>query len=120
LDDRVRTELTVDSGQTRDPLWRGMVCLSIAITFREDRTRIGLPAALDRLRDALKRNDLWVAGDDELLAQALTDKLWPEALAEGICSSRKTTDPLVALRRQCGETILADRFRYMVQVLRTG
>jgi hypothetical protein len=69
-----------------DPVWRGMVCLSIAITFAEDRTRIGFLAAVDRLRDALTRNDLWMAGDDELLAQALTNQLSPEALAESICS----------------------------------
>ena len=30
------TELT-------DPLWRGMICLSLAIDFEEDRARLGLP-----------------------------------------------------------------------------
>ena len=35
-----------------DALWRGMVCLDIALTFADDRARIGLAAAVDRLRDA--------------------------------------------------------------------
>jgi hypothetical protein len=39
-------------------LWRGMICLSLAIGFEEDRARLGLPAAVDRLRDALAYNGL--------------------------------------------------------------
>jgi len=34
-------------------VWRGMICLSLAVGFEEDRARLGLPAAVDRLRDAL-------------------------------------------------------------------
>ena len=37
-------------------LWRGMICLSLAVGFEEDRARLGLPAAVDRLRDALAYN----------------------------------------------------------------
>jgi len=39
-------------------LLRGMVCLSLAAGFEEDRSRLGLPAAVDRLRDALAFNGL--------------------------------------------------------------
>ena len=35
------------------PLLRGMICLSLAIGFEEDRARLGLAAAVERLRDAL-------------------------------------------------------------------
>ncbi len=44
-------------------MWRGMVCLSIAITFEKDRARLGLPAAVDRLRDALAYNGLTLDSD---------------------------------------------------------
>jgi len=30
-----------------------MICLSLAVAFEEDRVRLGLAAAVDRLRDAL-------------------------------------------------------------------
>jgi hypothetical protein len=33
-----------------DPL-RGMICLSLAIGFEEDHARLGLPTAIDRLRE---------------------------------------------------------------------
>jgi hypothetical protein len=39
-------------------LLRGMVCLSLAVGFEEDRARLGLPAAVNRLRDALAYNGL--------------------------------------------------------------
>lgn len=46
-------QLTSAQGVTAlpEPLWRGMVCLDIAITFADDRTRLGLPAAVARLRE---------------------------------------------------------------------
>jgi hypothetical protein len=79
----------MDENGPDTPLWRGMVCLDIALTFADDRARIGLAAAVDRLRDALVRNDLWMAGDDELLTRVLADKISPELLAESICSPRR-------------------------------
>jgi len=33
-------------------LWRGMICLSLAVGFEEDLARLGLAAAVERLRDA--------------------------------------------------------------------
>jgi hypothetical protein len=39
-------------------LLRGMICLSLSIGFEEDKARLGLPAAVDRLRDALAFNGL--------------------------------------------------------------
>jgi hypothetical protein len=57
-----------------DP-WRGMICLSLAVGFEEDRARLGLPAAVDRLRDALAYNGLTLDGDERLLAGVL-DGRW--------------------------------------------
>jgi hypothetical protein len=45
-----------------DPL-RGMICLSLAVGFEEDRARLGLAAAVDRLRDALGYNGLTLDGE---------------------------------------------------------
>jgi hypothetical protein len=39
-------------------LRRGMICLSLPVGFEEDRVRLGLPAAVERLRDALAYNGL--------------------------------------------------------------
>jgi hypothetical protein len=47
----------VDSFPVIPNPWRGMICFSLAIGFEEDRARLGLPAAVDRLRDALHYND---------------------------------------------------------------
>jgi hypothetical protein len=49
-------------------LWRAMICLSLAIGFEEDRARLGLSTAVDRLRDALVYKGLMAVGDERLLA----------------------------------------------------
>jgi len=56
---------------------RTSICLSLAIGFEEDRARLGLSGGVDRLRHALQRNDLWQAGDEELLARVLADEISP-------------------------------------------
>jgi hypothetical protein len=48
-------------------LLRGMLCLSLAIGFEEDQVRLGLRAAVDRLRDALAYNGLMLDGHAALL-----------------------------------------------------
>jgi hypothetical protein len=45
--------------ETADELWRGMICLSLAVGFEEDRASVGLPAAVSRLRNALAYNGLY-------------------------------------------------------------
>jgi hypothetical protein len=67
-------------------LWPGMICLSLAIGFEEDRARLGLPAAAERLRDALAYNGLTLDGDDLLIARALTGDVSSFQLAEALCS----------------------------------
>jgi hypothetical protein len=44
-------------------LLQGAICLSLAVGFEEDRARLGLPAAVDRLRDALAYNGLTPGSD---------------------------------------------------------
>jgi hypothetical protein len=66
---------------------RGMICLSLAVGLEEDRARLGLTAAVDRLRDALAYNGLTLDGDEKLLAGMLTGEVTSEELAEAICSS---------------------------------
>jgi hypothetical protein len=39
------------------------------------------------------RNYLWMAGDDQPLADALTERTSPELLAERICSTRRMELP---------------------------
>jgi hypothetical protein len=70
-------------------MWRGMICLSLAVGFEEDRARLGLPAAVDRLRDALSYNGLTLDGDDLLMAQALTGEVSGVQLAEALCSMQR-------------------------------
>jgi hypothetical protein len=70
-------------------MWRGMVCLSIAITFEKDPARLGLPAAVDRLRDALAYNGLTLDSDERLVAGVLTGNVSDVRLAEAICSPRR-------------------------------
>jgi hypothetical protein len=72
-----------------DPLWRGMICLSLAVGFEEDRARLGLPAAADRLRDALAYNGLNLDGDEKLLARVLSGDVSSVQLAEAICLPRR-------------------------------
>lgn len=76
-------------GGRKPDLWRGMICLSLAIGFEEDRARQGLAAAVDRPRDALYYNDLWMPGDDLLLDQVRTGQISSEQFAEAICSERR-------------------------------
>jgi hypothetical protein len=70
-------------------LWIGKICLSLAIGFEEDRSRLGLPAAVDRLRDALAYNGLTLAGDDRMTAGVLDGSVSSLQLAEAICSARR-------------------------------
>lgn len=79
--------MTADS--STDGLWRGMICLSLAVGFEEDRARLGLAAAVDRLRIALIENALWQSGDDELLANVLTERVSSRELAEALCTMRR-------------------------------
>jgi hypothetical protein len=71
-----------------DPL-AGMTCLSLAVGFEEDRARVGLSAAVERLRDALAYNGLTQDGDDRLLAGVLTGEVSSVTLAEAICSAQR-------------------------------
>ena len=77
------------SSNSADGVVRGMICLSLAIGFEEDRARLGLPVAVDRLRNALVENDLWLPGDDQLLAGVLGGDISSEAVAETLCSMRR-------------------------------
>jgi hypothetical protein len=77
----------------RDPLLRGMICLSLAVGFEEDRARVGLAAAIDRLRTALIANDLWLCGDDQLLDGVITGKVSSEQFAEALCSMKRMSLP---------------------------
>jgi len=75
--------------ESKEHLWRGMVCLSLAIGFEEDRVRLGLEAAVNRLRDGLKYNGLWLDGDDQLLGSTLNNEISRERLAQMLCSIRR-------------------------------
>lgn len=66
-----------------------MICLSLAIGFEEDRERLGLSAAVDRLRNALKYNGLTLDGDDVLIAGVVTSDVSSEQFAEALCSRRR-------------------------------
>jgi hypothetical protein len=72
-------------------LFRGMICLSLAIGFEEDRARLGLPAAVERLRDALAFNGLMLEGDERLLDGVRHGTVSSVQLAEAICSARRYT-----------------------------
>ena len=76
-----------------DPLVRGILCLSLALGFEEDRARVGLPEAIDRLRTALIANGLWLTGDDQLLADVLQGRLSSEQFAEALCSMKRMQLP---------------------------
>jgi len=69
--------------------WRSMICLSLAVGFGEDRARLGLPAAVDRLRDALAYNRLAMDGDERMLAGVLDGSVSSVELAEAIWSPRR-------------------------------
>lgn len=79
--------MTSARSDTSDPLWRGLICLSLAVGFEEDRTKLGLAAAVNRLRDALAYNALIQDGDEALLAGALDGSVSSVELAEAICSA---------------------------------
>jgi hypothetical protein len=72
-----------------DQLLRGMVCFSLALGFEEDRARYGVAEAVNRLRNALVENDLWLSGDDQLLSGILAGELSSEQVAEALCSARR-------------------------------
>ena len=77
------------NGNTGDCLWRGMLCLSLAMRFETDRARSGLPTAVDRVRIALGENGLWLEGDNELLAKVLAGEVKSEEFAERLCSMKR-------------------------------
>jgi hypothetical protein len=72
-----------------DQLVRGMICFSLALGFEEDRGRLGLSAAIDRLRSALAENDLLLPGDDQLLAGVLSGDVSSQHFAEALCSMKR-------------------------------
>ena len=72
-----------------EPLWRGMICLSLAVGFEENRAKLGLAAAVERLRDALAYNKLTLDSDERMLSGVLDGSMSSEQLAEAICSARR-------------------------------
>ena len=77
-----------------DPLFRGMICLSLAVGFEEDRARVGLSAAVDRLRDALAHNGPTLDGDERLLTQVLDGSVSSVQFAEAISSMQRMRLPI--------------------------
>jgi len=75
--------------ESSDQLLRGMICLSLALGFEEDRVRHGVAEAVNRLRNALLKNDLWLSGDDQLLLGILTGEVSSEQTAEALCSMKR-------------------------------
>jgi hypothetical protein len=71
-----------------DP-WVSMICLSLAIGFEEDRARLGLPAAVDRLRDALGYNGLMMDSDAKLLLGVRHGTVSSVEVADTICSTQR-------------------------------
>jgi hypothetical protein len=76
-----------------DQLIRGILCLSLALRFEEDRARVGLSEAIDRLQSALKSNGLWLVGDDQLLGDVLQGRVSSEQFAEALCSMKRMDFP---------------------------
>jgi len=74
---------------TADQLWRGIICLSVAMRFEKDRARLGLSIAIDHVRVALSDNGLWLEGDEQLLADVYAGKISREQFAEALCSMRR-------------------------------
>jgi hypothetical protein len=72
-----------------DHLWRGIVCLNVAMRFEKDRARLGLSSAIDRVRVALSDNGLWLDGDDQLLASVLVGDISSQQFAEALCSMKR-------------------------------
>ena len=72
-----------------DGVVRGMICFSLAVGFEEDRARLGLSVAVDRLRKALVENDLLLPGDEQLLASVLGGEVSSEQFAEALCSMKR-------------------------------
>jgi hypothetical protein len=58
---------------------------------RRPGARLGLPAAVDRLRNALAYNGLTLDSDARLLAGVLSGAVSGVELAEAICSARRMT-----------------------------
>jgi len=54
-----------------------------------DRARLGLPAAVDRLRDALAHNTLPLEGDERLVAGVLDGSVSSVQLVEAVCSMQR-------------------------------
>lgn len=77
------------TSSSADRVVRGMICFSLAVGFEEDRARLGLSVAIDRLRNALVENDLLLPGDDQLLAGILGGHISSEQFAEALCSMKR-------------------------------
>jgi hypothetical protein len=73
--------------ESNGELWHSMICLSLAVRFKKDKERLGLAAAVERLRDGLAYNGLTLHGDGRLLAGVLDGNVSSVELAEGICSA---------------------------------
>lgn len=76
-----------------DPPFRAMICLSLATRFEEDRMRLDLPAAVERLCKALTFNGLTMNGDEQLFARVPDSSVSAVGLAEAICSRRQIEMP---------------------------
>jgi hypothetical protein len=74
-------------------LLRSAICLSLAVGFEEDRAKLALAAAVERLRDALAYNGLTLDGDERLLAGVLDGSVSSVELAEAICSPQRMDLP---------------------------
>jgi hypothetical protein len=69
------------------------MCLSLAVGFEEDRARLGLSVAIERLRNALIENDLMLPGDNELMAGVLAGEVSSQQFAEALCSMKRMGVP---------------------------
>ena len=69
-----------------DYMWRGILCLSVAMRFERDRARFGVATALSQVRRALSENGLWLEGDEQLLSGVLGGLVSSERFAEALCS----------------------------------
>jgi len=79
--------------ESADPWSRGMMCLRLAISFDEDLVRLGLAAAVARLREGLAYNDLTLDTDERLFARVMAGEIFGADLAEAICSPRRMELP---------------------------
>ena len=72
-------------GEIGSSIKRGLTALELTMNFFDDRTALGLGAAVERLRIGLKTANIWREEEDErllgaLLAQELSDQQIHDAL----------------------------------------